>query len=204
MAPDTLLQQTHTLRAGFFEKEGELLGQLARQGQRPPVMFVGCSDSRVIPEQLTGARPGDLFVLRNIANIIPPFGTAHESTGAALEYAVNHLKVGHIVVCGHTDCGGLKALDGHLDPLVEPSLAAWVKFAREAQTRVDRGSVEPARRHRAIAEQNVILQLEHAAGYPAVYKALKENRLELHGWLFDLHGPSVYAYHPDTRQFEAP
>ncbi len=204
MAPDTLLQQTHTLRAAFFEKEGELLDQLARQGQRPPVMFIGCSDSRVIPEQLTGARPGELFVLRNIANIIPPFGTAHESTGAALEYAVNHLKVGHVVVCGHTDCGGLKALDGHLDSLVEPSLAAWVKFAREAQTRVDRQSVEPARRHRAIAEQNVILQLEHAAGYPAVYKALKENRLELHGWLFDLHAPSVCAYHPDTGQFEAP
>jgi carbonic anhydrase len=69
---------------------------------------------------------------------------------------------------------------------------------------VDRSSVEPARRHRAIAEQNVILQLEHAAAYPAVHRALKENRLELHGWLFDLHGPSVYAYDPDTRQFEAP
>jgi carbonic anhydrase len=204
MASDTLLQQSHEFRTAFFEKEGELLGQLARQGQRPQVMFIGCSDSRVIPERLIGARPGELFVLRNIANIIPPFGTAHESTGAALEYAVNHLKVGHVVVCGHTDCGGLKALDGHLDRLAEPSLAAWVKFAREAQTRVDRGSVEPARRHRAIAEQNVILQLEHAAGYPAVYKALKENRLELHGWLFDLHAPSVYAYHPDTGQFEAP
>ncbi len=204
MASDTLLQQSHTFRTAFFEREGELLGQLARQGQKPQVMFIGCSDSRVIPEQLTGARPGDLFVLRNIANIIPPFGTAHESTGAALEYAVNHLKVAHVVVCGHTDCGGLKALDGHLDSLAEPSLAAWVRFAREAQTRVDRRSVEAARRPRAITEQNVILQLEHAAAYPAVHRALKENRLELHGWLFDLHEPSVYAYDPDTRQFESP
>jgi carbonic anhydrase len=199
-----LLQQSHSLRADFIEKEGELLGQLARQGQKPQVMFIGCSDSRVIPGRLTGARPGDLFVLRNIANIIPPFGTAHESTGAALEYAVNHLKVRHIVVCGHTDCGGVKALDGHIDSLVEPSLAAWVKFAREAQTRVDRQGVEPARRHRAIVEQNVILQLDHAAGYPAVFKALKENRLELHGWLFDLHGPFVYAYNPETKQFGTP
>ena len=204
MAPDTLLQQSHTLRTALFEKQGELLGQLARQGQKPQVMFVGCSDSRVIPEQLTGARPGDLFVLRNIANIIPPFGTAHESTGAALEYAVNHLKVQHIVVCGHTDCGGLRALDGHLDALAEPSLAAWVKFAREAQTRVDRYGVEPAGRHRALVEQNVILQLEHAASYPAIYKALKQQRLELHGWLFDLYGLSVYAYNSDTQQFETP
>jgi len=202
--PDTLLQQSDPLRADFFEKEGDLLGQLALRGQKPEVMFIGCSDSRVIPEMLTGAQPGEIFVLRNIANIIPPFGTAHESIGAALEYAVNHLKVKHIVVCGHTDCGGLRALDGHLDALAEPSLAAWIKFAREAQTRVDRHGVEPASRHRALVEQNVILQLEHAAGYPAVYKALKENRLELHGWLFDLHAPSVYAYHPDTGQFESP
>lgn len=204
MAPDTLLRQSHTLRADLFEKQGELLSQLARQGQRPQVMFVGCSDSRVIPELLTGARPGDLFVLRNIANIIPPFGTAHESTGAALEYAVNHLKVKHVIVCGHTDCGGLLALDGHTDALAEPSLAAWIRFAREAQTRVDRHGVEPARRHRAIVEQNVLLQLGHAAAYPAVNKALKQHRLELHGWLFDLHGPSVYSYNPDTQQFETP
>ena len=204
MAPDNLLQQSHTLRTALLEKQGELLGQLARQGQKPQVMFIGCSDSRVIPEMLTGARPGELFVLRNIANIIPPFGTAHESTGAALEYAVNHLKVQHIVVCGHTDCGGLRALDGHLDALAEPSLAAWVKFAREAQTRVDRHGVEPAKRHRALVEQNVILQLEHAASYPAVYKALKQQRLELHGWLFDLYELSVCSYNPNTHQFETP
>ncbi len=199
-----LLQQSHTLRADWFEKQGELLSQLARRGQRPQVMYIGCSDSRVIPEPLSGARLGDLFVLRNIANIIPPFGTAHESTGAALEYAVNQLKVKHIVVCGHTDCGGLQALDGHVDALVEPSLAAWIRFAREAQTRVDRRGVEPTQRHRAIVEQNIILQLEHTATYPAVYKALKQQRLELHGWLFDLHGPSVYSYNPDTQEFEMP
>jgi carbonic anhydrase len=201
---DTLLQETQALRADFFEKESDLLGQLARRGQKPQVMFVGCSDSRVVPELLTGARPGELFVLRNIANLIPPFGTAHESTGAALEYAVNHLKIEHLVICGHTDCGGIKALDGHIDALAEPSLAAWIKFAREAQLRVDRQGVEPARRHRAIVEQNIVLQLEHAATYPALYKVLKGNRLELHGWLFDLHGPFVYSYNPETQQFEMP
>jgi carbonic anhydrase len=201
---DMLLQETQALRADFFEKESDLLGQLARRGQKPQVMFVGCSDSRVVPELLTGARPGELFVLRNIANLIPPFGTAHESTGAALEYAVNHLKIEHLVICGHTDCGGIKALDGHIDALAEPSLAARIKFAREAQLRVDRQGVEPARRHRAIVEQNIVLQLEHAATYPALYKVLKGNRLELHGWLFDLHGPFVYSYNPETQQFEMP
>jgi carbonic anhydrase len=203
MATDTLLEQTQTLRADFFEKEKELIARLAREGQRPKTMLIGCSDSRVVPELLYGARPGDLFVLRNIANIVPPFGTAHESVGAALEYAVNHLKIAHLVICGHTDCGGLKALDGHVDVLAEPALAQWIKFAREAQTRVDRHGIEPARRHRAIVEQNIVLQIEHAAGYPAVFKALKENRLELHGWLYDMHGPRVHAYNSETKQFES-
>ena len=203
MTSDSLLQATQALRDEFFKKEGELVTRLAREGQKPQAMFIGCCDSRVIPEGILGAHPGDLFVLRNIANVVPPFGTAHESTGAALDYAVNHLRIPHLIICGHTDCGGLKALDGHLDALAEPSLAGWLKHAREAQTRVDRSRVEPTRRHRAICEQNVILQLEHAADYPAVYKALKASRLELHGWLFDLHGPQVYSYNPKTQSFES-
>lgn len=203
MAGDTLLHQTRALRADFFEKASNLLGQLAREGQKPKVMFIGCSDSRIVPELLTGAQPGEVFVVRNVANIIPPFGTGHWSAGAALEYAVNHLHVAHLVVCGHTDCGGIKALDGRMDALADPSLAQWIELAREAQTRVDGRGVEKARRHRAIVEQNIVLQLERAAGYPAVHKALKDNRLELHGWLFDLHGPLMYSYDPKSGQFEA-
>ncbi len=203
MARDTLLHQTHSSRADFFEKASDLLAQLAREGQKPKVMFIGCADSRVVPELLTGARPGEVFVVRNVANIIPPFGTGHWSAGAALEYAVNHLQVVHLVVCGHTDCGGIKALDSRMDALADSSLSQWIELAREAQTRVDGRGVEKAKRHRAIVEQNIILQLERAAGYPAIQKALKENRLELHGWLFDLHGPLVYSYDPKNGQFEA-
>ena len=203
MTDDTLLHTTFASRAEFFKREGELITRLAREGQKPQAMFIGCADSRVMPESLFGARPGDLYVMRTIANIVPPFGTAHESTGAALEHAVNHLDIRHIIICGHTECGGLKALDSHVDALHDQAFAAWLKYAREAQTRVDKRGVESAKRHRAIVEQNVILQLEHAAHYPAVYKALKTHRLELHGWLFDLHGPQVYAYNPQTQRFEA-
>jgi carbonic anhydrase len=203
MTTDTLLHQTHSLRADFFERESDLLAHLACEGQQPQVMFVGCCDSRVVPELLTGARPGDMLVLRNIANIIPPYGIGHYSVGAALEYAVIHLKVAHLVVCGHTDCGGIKALDDRVSPLGEPTLSQWIEFAREAQTRADGRGVEPEKRHRAIVEQNVIVQLEHAASYPAVYKAVQEHRLELHGWLFDLHTPLVYSYNPNAGQFES-
>ena len=203
MTADTLLNQTHPLRADFFEKENKLIAQLARDGQKPQVMFVGCADSRVVPELLTGARPGDLFVLRNIANIIPPYGIGHYSVGATLDYAVNHLKVAHLIVCGHTDCGGIKALDHRLDSLEESSLVQWIEFAREAQTRADAYGADADKRHRAIVEQNIVLQLERAADYPSVHKALVQHRLELHGWLFDLHGPLVYSYNPQTGQFES-
>jgi carbonic anhydrase len=202
MATDTLLEQTQPLRADFFEKQGELLAQLARKGQEPQVMFIGCSDSRVVPELLTGARPGDMYVLRNVANIVPPYGIGHHSVGAALEHAVNHLQVAHLVICGHTNCGGIQALDSRVDWLAEPAFSQWIEFARAAQTRVDALGVEPEKRHRAIIEQNVILQLEHAAGYPAVHKALEAHQLELHGWLFDLCVPAVYSFNFTTRQFE--
>jgi carbonic anhydrase len=202
MAADDLLRQTHSLRADYIKKEGERLARWAREDQKPKVMFVGCSDSRVIPEQLIGAGPGEVFVLRNIANIIPPYGLGHYSIGAALEYAVNHLPVAHLVICGHTDCGGIKALDSRVDALREPLLALWVELARSARTRVDAHGVAPDKRHRAIVEQNVILQLEHAKSYLAVQKALKENRLELHGWLFDLRELTMYSYNSATGQFE--
>lgn len=202
MTADMLLEQTSQLRAQSLQKEADLLVKLAQEGQQPRIMFVGCADSRVIPEMLAGARPGEIFVVRNIANVIPPSGVGHHSVGAALEYAVEHLKIAHLVVCGHTECGGIKALDGRIRLLEEPCLGRWIEYARDAQRRVERQSVPPDQRHRAVVEQNVLLQLEHAVTYPPVRKAVDEKRLELHGWVFDLHGPRVYAYNFETRAFE--
>jgi carbonic anhydrase len=184
---DPILERSHALRTEFFENERELLDMLARQGQSPDVMFIGCSDSRVVPELLTGARPGDLFVARVVANIVPPYGTGQNAVGAALEYAVLHLQVEHLIVCGHTDCGGIKALDHPVDMAAEPAIAGWIEFARPAQTQIDaRGGLADDARHRAIVEENVLLQLENLQTYDAVRRALAENRLELHGWVYDL------------------
>jgi carbonic anhydrase len=184
---DLILERSHALRTEFFENERELLSSLARQGQSPDAMLIGCSDSRVVPESLTGARPGDLFVARVVANIIPPYGTGQNAVGAALEYAVLHLKVKHLIVCGHTDCGGIRALDYPVDMAAEPAIAGWIEFARPAQTQVDaRGGLVGEARHRAIVEENVLLQLENLQTYDAVRRALVENRLELHGWVYDL------------------
>ncbi len=199
---DPILERSHALRTEFFENEGELLDMLAHQGQSPDVMFIGCSDSRVVPELLSGARPGDLFVARVVANIVPPYGTGQNAVGAAVEYAVLHLKVRHVIVCGHTDCGGIQALDHPLDMAAEPAIAGWIEFARPAQTQVDaRGGLADDARHRAIVEENVLLQLENLQTYGAVRRALVENQLELHGWVYDLAGRQMRFYDPTQSSF---
>ncbi len=186
---DTLLEKTASMRSDFFEKQAELLEHLAKEGQSPEALFIGCSDSRLSPERLVGAKPGDLFMLRNIANIVPPYEQSDMGITAVLEYAVRHLKVPHLVICGHTDCGGIKGLDANLDPQAEPALTQWIEFARPAQQEVDAAPemlINEADRNRAIVERNVALQLRHVQTYPFVMEALEANLLELHGWVYYL------------------
>jgi carbonic anhydrase len=198
-----ILEQSGKLRQDFFEREAELLEQQITEGQQPQGLFIGCSDSRVVPEQLFGLKPGDLFMLRNIANIVPPYDRSDPGITAVLEYAVQHLHVPHIIVCGHTDCGGIKGLDASLDPAAEPALASWLEFARLAQQSVQAG-LKPDlwERHRAIVERNVVQQLRHLQTYPFVSKALEANRLELHGWVYYLRRRLIGHYLPGPDRFE--
>jgi carbonic anhydrase len=184
--PDHILERSHALRAQFFENERDLLDTLASAGQSPDAMFIGCSDSRVVSELLTGARPGALFVVRVVANIVPPFGTGQNAVGAAVEYALLHLRVKDLIVCGHTDCGGIKALEHPVDMAAEPAIANWIEFARPAQSQVDARGLTDETRHQAIVEQNVLLQLENLKTYEAVRRALAAEQVELHGWVYDL------------------
>ena len=198
---DHILERSHALRAEFFENEQELLDSLAQYGQSPDAMFIGCSDSRVVSELLTGARPGALFVARVVANIVPPYGTGQNAVGAAVEYAVLHLKVKDLIVCGHTDCGGINALDHPVDMAAEPAIASWIEFARPAQSRVDAQGLTGEARHQSIVEENVLLQLENLKTYDAVRRALAEERLELHGWVYDLAGLQIRYYDADEGHF---
>lgn len=186
MTSTNLVTETSVPRKDFFQAHRQLFNRLFNEGQSPEILFIGCDDSRVIPEAIIGARPGDLFVMRSVANVIPPYGLGERAAGATLEYAVYHLKVQHIIVCGHTDCGGIQALDACLDQLREPHLARWIEYARPAQTQVDAKGVDPAARHRAIVEQNVLLQLGNLKTYDVTREALGGNKLTLHGWVYDL------------------
>lgn len=160
--------------------------RLANEGQRPQVLWIGCSDSRVVPELLLGAAPGEIFVVRNVANIVPPHGCAEHDAGAAIEYAVQHLHVRHAIVCGHSECGGIAAARGHVDAEHDPHVAHWLEWARPACAQTV-GYLEAIR-------ANVLLQREHLRTYPCVRQAESEGRLTLHAWLYDLQTGEITVY----------
>ncbi len=168
--------------------------RLVDEGQRPRFLWIGCSDSRIIPEQITGARPGELFVMRNIGNVVPPYGTSGDAAAAVLEFAVRDLAVEHAIVCGHTFCGGIEAA---LDQGVRnrtSHLARWVSWIQPAVYQVEARGIAPEARQMETAKANVLQQCENVKSYPVVSQAQKEGRLAVHGWLFDLESGSLLAF----------
>jgi carbonic anhydrase len=191
-----LLAEIHRSEAGV-RAEPELLEPIVTHQQEPSVLFISCSDARVPPELLTRAAAGDLFVMRNVANIVPPYGSGDMGIGAVIEYAVHRLKVKHLVVCGHTDCGGIKALETHVDWSNEPHIARWIEHARPAQTKVEASGLPDEQRHLNTVRENVLLQLDHLRSYDPVRKGERSGVLRLHGWVYHLESASFEAYSPE-------
>jgi carbonic anhydrase len=185
-----------------YEQNRALYETLVTQGQSPKVILIGCSDSRVVPELILSAQPGDLFVLRNVANIVPPFGLGEAGPGAMVEYGVLHLGVEHVVILGHTDCGGIKALEHSPDVIREYHIARWVENARPAQTKVQASSVPAEERHLATVRENVLLQLEHLRSYDAVRDAERQGKLGLHGWVYHLENGALERFEPGTKTWQ--
>jgi carbonic anhydrase len=182
---DRFLEGNRKFLEEDFAQNPEHYGSLV-SSQSPTVLWIGCSDSRVNPERITGAKAGEIFVQRNIGNIVP----IHDwNFATVLEYAVNHLKVDDIVVCGHSDCGAMKALDKESTDAYIP---LWLNNAVEAKTRVDarisspKTPEEEKERRRMIELENIKLQLEHLRTYPPVKAAEKAGKIRLHGVYFDL------------------
>ena len=186
-----------------FESDHEVFEKLAEEGQNPKVMWIGCADSRVVPELITGADPGELFDVRNIANVVPPAASGACATGAAVEYAVIHLKVRHIVVCGHTECGGIKALEGCPDADNEPHIASWLEFARPARNRVLDAGVEDTKQYLETIKANALMQCENLRTYPCVAQAETAGNLSIHAWLYDLHTGTISAYDESSASWNA-
>lgn len=184
-----------------FKKDQALFLRLAEEGQEPKVFWIGCSDSRVIPEHITGADPGELFILRNIANIVPPAGAKENAVGSAVEYAVLHLRVHHIVICGHTECGGIKALEGAARSDREPHIVRWLEFARPARLQVDAAGTPQKARYLETIKANVLLQKGNLDSYPCVREAVDDRRLTTHAWLYELHTGNLLTYDEKSREW---
>jgi carbonic anhydrase len=178
-------------------------------GQAPDALFITCSDSRVVPDLLISTDPGDLFVMRNVGNLIPPATVDGASTGdlseaSAIEYSVLILNVRHIVVCGHSECGAMKAALTRT-PLVEtPNLAKWLHHATSAVFRLDQEGPLDNRLcpHDQLSQLNVLVQLEHLMTYPIIRERVEAGALHLSGWWFDIATGGMLAYERETRAFQ--
>ena len=180
---------------------------LARS-QSPHTLFVACADSRVIPELITQSAPGELFVCRNIGNIVPAYGEMLGGVSAVIEYAVHALGVANIVICGHTGCGAMQALSSPDDPTLAqmPTVSAWLRNAAAARSVV--ATLHPhlhgAASVQALVEQNVLTQLGHLHTHPAVAVGLARGRLALHGWVYDIADGHVSVFDPPPRTLVPP
>lgn len=184
-----------------FDSKRELFEKL-QAGQRPLALFITCADARINPNLLTQTEPGELFMLRNAGNLVPPFGTSTGGEGATIEYAIKHLKLRDVIVCGHSHCGAMQALftPGALDAL--PHVAAWLQYAAPcAELLKNRASLPPAELARLVAEQNALVQLDHLRTYPYVQQAIAEGRLRLHAWVYEFERGEVVAYDEQQLSF---
>ena len=191
-----------------FQKDvfpnNEALFEKLAKGQSPEALFITCSDSRIETGMLTQSEPGDLFIVRNAGNIVPPHTSATGAATAAIEFACIALNVPHIVICGHTECGAMKgALN--LDALgLLPHVREWLGFARAAvdvTNELGKG-LSDHDRNLMLLEQNVILQLTHLRTHPSVAMRLARGDLRLHGWVYDIADGEVYAYDDANNRFE--
>ena len=178
-------------------------------GQEPDALFIACSDSRMAANVFASTDPGDLFVVRNVGNLIPPCNTAghsvaDESEAAAIEFALLNLKVRDVIVCGHSECGAMKALVAGTAGDEACHLNAWLRHGQPALARMTAGEgkhLTPEATHNRLSQLNVLLQLEHLRSYPIVRQRLEAGTLRLHGWWFDIGGAEVNAYDEATKSF---
>ncbi|MEY4684707.1 MAG: hypothetical protein RLZ25_1166 [Pseudomonadota bacterium] len=198
-----LIEGLHHFQQNVFGTQQELFERLS-QGQSPETLFITCSDSRINPNLLTQTQPGDLFILRNAGNLVPPYSpTIAGGEAATIEFAVRGLKVRDVIVCGHSHCG---AMDGLLHPNKTqdfPALNRWLEHAE-----VTRRLVEdlypfkmPDELLNIATQENVLAQMENLRTHPSIATALAAGRIRIHGWVYKIETGEIFGYHPEKRQF---
>lgn len=198
-----LVRGIHEFQVNYFATNRALFQELATR-QSPETLFITCSDSRVIPELITSAAPGDLFIVRNVGNVVPShLSGVKGGVAAAIQYAVEFLKVQNIIVCGHTGCGAMEAI-------LNPERLANLEFVRRWLEQTDQiraimarqyPELEGAARLTAAVEENVLVQLENLRSYPFIERRLQSKEVQLSGWVFQIATGEVYEYDPGAHEF---
>lgn len=204
-----LITGNEEFKRSYFAANQKKLLELVDNGQNPKILYIGCSDSRVIPDLITKTAPGDLFVVRNVGNLVAPYSPDEDfhSTASAIEYAVSVLGVKDIIICGHTHCGAIEATVDR-NKLDVPELVhtkKWLSLADapRAQAMLALGSNAPKESiYRLTEKLSVVSQLKNLVTYPSVKKGLDSGDISIHGWIFDLETGEISYYNAESSQFE--
>ena len=191
----------------YFKKNQESLLELVKSGQSPKALFIGCSDSRVIPDLIVQSNPGDLFVVRNVGNFVPPFkpDLEYHSTASAIEYAVSVLNVEEIIICGHSHCGACKKLfdeDVKDESLIHTK--KWLELGESAKkSAILSLGIKASKEEllRLTEKLSVMNQIENILTYPEVKKRFEDNTLHIHGWYYDMETGKIEYYNAETYEF---
>ncbi len=206
-SPRQLIQGFQRFRERHFTQDDALYRQLVQEGQTPKILVVACCDSRVDPAIVLDCAPGDLFVIRNVANLVPPSESrvGHHGTSAALEFGVRTLGVQHIIVLGHAHCGGIHALMELDDKNRNGSfIGDWMHLADDARIQVERDMPDAPEeeRQRACEQRAILISLENLMTFSWVRERVENGMLALHGWYFDIEHGQMLQHNPVSRAFE--
>ena len=192
----------------YLGEHHDLFDALVQEGQRPSALMIACCDSRCDPALLTDCDPGDMFVVRNVANLVPPHvqATYFAATTSAIAFAIHNLEVEHVIVMGHAQCGGIRALLEHKTPErdEEALVAKWLEIAEEARQQVlkDLSDKPPEVAAHACEHASILVSLENLMSYPWIRQRVNEGKLALHGWYFDMPRGELLEYHQETGVFD--
>lgn len=203
---DKLLQGLREFQEHYIPTHQKLIQELAR-GQHPRVLFIGCSDSRVDPTIITQSEIGDLFIIRNAGNIIPPYEATNGGEGATIEYAIEALDIRQVIICGHTQCGAMKGLLqlGELEEKM-PLVYDWLHHTEATRKLVfdhygDRSKQEKLD---LLVAQNVLTQIDNLRTYPAIHSRMHKGALAIHGWIYHIENGQLLAYDEEANDFLPP
>jgi carbonic anhydrase len=203
---DLLKAGIRRFRTQIYPVQAETYMKAASEPQQPATLIVACADSRMDPGVITQTGPGELFVMRNIGNLVPAYGEMLGGVSAVVEYAVAALKVKHVVVCGHTDCGAMKALLAPETMASMPTVRKWMRNAQAALSVADSFSEpneEPTARLKRLTEENVLLQIQHLRTHPSIAGAMARGNLSISGWIYDIATGNVRISENGERVFQS-